>query len=136
MTEIPELDLRYDQIQNGQELGVASFLLEAEKVRQYRLLFGDTTPVKEGDPVPPFVLAMTSHRFLTDQPKHVSGSIHVGERSSFLGLAPVGAVYKVRARLEEKWEKKGRHWLTLQLEGFLENGTVVCRSRVTTISAA
>ena len=37
MTEIPEIDLRFDHMQNGQELGVASFLLEAEKVRQYRL---------------------------------------------------------------------------------------------------
>ncbi|NPV27490.1 MAG: hypothetical protein HPY81_08660 [Firmicutes bacterium] len=133
MTEVPEIDLRYAQLEIGQELGVASFLLDAERVKQYRLLFGDTRPVKEGDPVPPFMLAMLCHRLLADQPKRPPGSIHVRQRSSFLGLAPVGTVYKVRGRVEEKWVKNGRPWVTFDLEGFLENGPVVYRSRTTSI---
>jgi hypothetical protein len=133
MTDIPETDPGYTQFKIGQDLGGASFLLDAERVRQYRLLFGNTGPVKEGDTVPPFMLAMLCHRFLAEQPKRRSGSIHVRQRSSFLGLAPVGAVFVVRGRVAEMWEKKGRTWILFQLEGFLENGPVVYRCQTTSI---
>jgi hypothetical protein len=133
MPDVPETDLGYTQFKIGQDLGAASFLLDAERVKQYRLLFGNTGPVNGGDAVPPFMLAMLCHRLLAEQPKRRPGSIHVRQHSSFLGLAHVGAVLMVRGRVEEMWEKKGRTWITFQLEGFLKNGPIVYRCRTTSI---
>jgi hypothetical protein len=133
MTDVPETEPVYTQFKIGQDLGVASFPLDTERVRQYNLLFGNTGPVKEGDTVPPFMLAMLCHRFLATIPKRRPGSIHVQQHSSFLGLAPAGALLMVHGRVGEMWEKKGRNWIVFQLEGCLENGQIVYRGRTTSI---
>jgi len=132
MDKIPEIDIRYKKLEIGQEFGPASFVLDLMRVKQYKSLFDSNFSINEGDPVPPFMVAMLSAKLLTHQ-NRPAGSIHVSQKASYLGEVPVGTTLYVRRKVINKWISKGRKWLVFSVEGFMEDGTLVYRAENTSI---
>src|SRR5262249_3166020 len=61
------------------------------------------------------------------------GSIHARQTWSFLKAVPVGATVRVNVRIVDKFVKREKGWLVMELTATDQDGDVVCRGRHTSV---
>ena len=140
-------ELTYDDIEVGQELPDTTYEITPERVQWYLEEAEETNPFYSdpefarrsglGGPVappmvacmyaaPPEILAALGRKF----PAH---TIHASSEYTFVRPARPGDVITTRARIRDKYLKKGRKYIVMEIKSFNQDGELILENIHTSV---
>ena len=128
----------YETIQVGEELGRKEFLITDEMIRVCAGAIESTHPWYfedspfEGRIAPPTIFDNETLRML-DENYERFGSIHAKQAWEFKNPARLGKKVIVTVRLVDKYVRRDRPWIVMELLAVDEDGLEVCRGRHTSL---
>ena len=128
----------YETIQVGEELGRKEILITDEMIRAcagaiesvHRWYFEDSP--FGGRIAPPTIFDNDTLRML-DENYERFGSIHAKQEWEFKNPARLGKKATVTVRLVEKYIRRDRPWIVMELVAVDEEGLEICRGRHTSL---
>lgn len=128
----------YETVRVGEELGRKEILITDEMIRvcadaiesPHRWYFEDSP--FGGRIAPPTIFDNDTLRML-DENYERFGSIHAKQAWEFTNPARLGKKVTVTVRLIEKYIKRDRPWIVMELLAVDEDGLEVCRGRHTSL---
>jgi acyl dehydratase len=126
----------YETLEVGEDLGTRTIRITDDLVREYTSLIETDHPwYRETSPyggriAPPTIFDNETLRMI-DTVYARFGSIHAKQSWDFRKAVRVGATIRVNVRLAEKFVKRDKGWMVLELTAIDESGDVVCRGRHT-----
>lgn len=128
----------YESIQVGEELGRKEILITDEMIRAGAGAIESTHPwYFEDSPfggriAPPTIFDNDTLRML-DENYERFGSIHAKQAWEFKNPARLGKKVTVTVRLVDKYVKRDRPWIVMELLVVDEDGLEICRGRHTSL---
>ncbi|MFC1940439.1 MaoC family dehydratase [Chloroflexota bacterium] len=133
------MEITYDNVEVGQELSTITYELTPERVRWYLEEAEETNPIYSdaeiarrgglGGPVappiiacvyapPPEIISALGYQF----PAH---TIHAASEFTFVKPARSGDVITSKARIRDKYLKKGRKYTVMEVKSFNQDGELI-----------
>ncbi len=128
----------YDNIQIGEVLGRKEFLISDEMIRTCANAIESTHPwYFESSPfggriAPPTIFDNESLNMLDEQYERF-GSIHTGQAWAFEYPARLGKIVTVTVAVADKFIKRERPYLVMELTAVDDDGITLCRGKHTSL---
>jgi len=128
----------YETVEVGQELGKKEVVITDEMIRTCAGAIESSHPwYLEDSPfggriAPPTIFDNDTLRVL-DENYDRFGSVHAKQAWEFKNPAKVGKKVTLTVRLTEKYVKRGRGWIVMEMVAVDEDGLEICRSKHTSL---
>jgi hypothetical protein len=123
--------IRYEDVEVGDEFRT-QFALTEELVADYRRVLD--WPGDDKRTAPPAIFANCRPWYSAFGGRIAEGSIHLRQKMEHNADVYVGDSIDVKLRISEKYNKKGRDYLSFEIE-FLRAGQLACRTSTTVLWA-
>lgn len=128
-------DLAFHELPIGTDLGSVEYELSGRFVDRHLQATHQTPYAESGGErfAPASILASDGIR-LAEERFDIGESVHAGQRLEIVNLPIVGTKVTVAGRVEDKFEKRGRLFVVMELISTDDRGRLLARGRMTGVA--
>ncbi len=125
----------FHEVPVGTDLGSIEYEVDEGMVRRHmQATHQSPYPERDGHQLAPVSLLASDGLLLVEPNYDLSEAVHAGQRLEVVNPPIVGSRVTVKGTLAEKFEKGGRHYLTVETVSEEDQGRLLARARTVVVA--